>query len=206
MRASAELELQARLLEATQAEVARREAAVAQREMALAELERTARGTAAAALEKEQHAGLHSAEAEARARMAHQQLQQVRTGCVVVACAWRGVGRIRAQPQSAVHSAPTTRTIAEPRARPTLKRSWTWFVRRPRSWKRSTRLFRPGSSGWRGSAPSWRNWRRRPATRCRRRERRLQMHSHSVTRCAVRAGGPRSPARNAAACPELCRP
>lgn len=78
VRASAELELQARLLEAAQQEVARREAALGQREAALMEQERAAREAAAAARQQQQHESFHLAEAESQARAAQQQLQQVR--------------------------------------------------------------------------------------------------------------------------------
>jgi hypothetical protein len=84
VRASAELELQARLLEQAGQELERREAAAAAREAALAERERDARDAAAAARDWQQQEGSQLAHAEQQARQSQQRLQQVRglEGCV----------------------------------------------------------------------------------------------------------------------------
>ena len=85
VRASAELELQARLLEAAQADLSRREAALSQREAAALEQERAAREALTAAAERQQQDSGRLAEAEAQSRATQQQAQQV--GTIVLASA-----------------------------------------------------------------------------------------------------------------------
>jgi len=76
VRASAELEVQARLLEAAQQEVARREAALSQHEAALADREHAVQDAVAAARDLQQQEGSHLAATEQRTRATQQQLQQ----------------------------------------------------------------------------------------------------------------------------------
>ena len=78
VRATAELELQTRLLEAKQQEMARREAAAAEREAAAAAEQERARKTLAAAQEQQTAAERAMEEAERVVAQQRQQLEMVR--------------------------------------------------------------------------------------------------------------------------------
>lgn len=77
VKAAAELQLQAKLLEAAQAELGRREAATAEREAAVMAAEQAARAAAAAASEREAAGHAVGAEAERAAAAQRAQLQQL---------------------------------------------------------------------------------------------------------------------------------
>jgi multidrug efflux pump subunit AcrA (membrane-fusion protein) len=82
VKAAAELELKAKLLEAAQAELGRAQAELSKRETAVAAAEQAARSAAASARDRAAHSQAATADAERALAAQRQQLEKVRGGCV----------------------------------------------------------------------------------------------------------------------------